>query len=94
MLASCSSLLPKSFDLPTIAERAPDPRICAEPDDEPLIPEGAGLIAPDTEDPDPIEVAAQSRFIRWGVQHQAWGRRGWELVAIARERCPEEDDAD
>lgn len=81
-LESCSAV-PKSFRLPTLAEPALDPRICAEPQIEPEIPEGAGLIQPAT----PVEMTAHWEFIQWAQEHQRWGRRGWEIVEIAREAC-------
>lgn len=81
-LASCS-ILPKSFELPTLAERAPDPRICAEAEPEPERPDGAGVPEPLTAE----EWQAFSRYERFTIQHQEWGRRGWEIVAVARERC-------
>lgn len=82
-LASCQSLLPKSFELPTLAERAPDPRICAPVEPEPERPAGAGVPEPVTAE----EWQAYTPFERHLIQHEEWGRRGWAIVEIARERC-------
>lgn len=83
LLTSCTGT--KFLELPTLRERAMDPRICATPPAEPELPASAGLVNPVTVE----EADAVSGYVTWSERHAAWGQRGWELVAIARRRCPE-----
>lgn len=86
LLASCSGRY-LIWEEPETAPLAIDPRICATVEPEPVEPEGAAVIAPITE-----EEARALRLHLFGDQSaRSWGRRGWELVAIAQERCEDSE---
>ena len=82
LCASCS-VIPKSFSLPEIADRAPDPRICAAIEEEPAPPDFGELELTD----DPRNHAVQIIIQGHMSDVRAWGHRGWEVVEIAQERC-------
>lgn len=82
LLVSCSGFQER-FELPTLAPRATDPRICAEPPEEPVLPDGAGVVQPLTQQ----EAEALGLWLDWNEAMVAHSRRGWEIVSVARERC-------
>ncbi len=65
-----------------------NPAVCAAIPDEPSVPDSAGIIRPPKGHPAYAGVLA---YFGWVEDQAAWGRRGWEIVAIAQERCEERE---
>lgn len=97
-LASCGGLS-GNLRLPIVPERC-SPAETAAIEPEPLIPEGAGIVAPcDPENP-PIGVtaeqclaerAATASYLASDAERSAWGRRGWDRAAQVKKRCDERE---
>ena len=75
LLASCAK--PSS---PTL----PPPSLCTEVRAAPVLPEGAGLVAPVTDG----EKDATRAMLGWVSEVLDWGREGWSRAGTARELCP------
>ena len=60
----------------------PDPRVCAQPLKE--LPTVGSIVAPVS----PAEVAATREHLISDQAARAWGRVGWDIVAVARKACP------
>lgn len=58
-----------------------DARICADPESEPAV--RGSIVAP----VGPEEVRAVQEHLESDVDVRQWGRRGWEIVGIARTMC-------
>lgn len=80
ILAACAK--PSPLPPPVIDPVRPDPRLCAQIEPEP--PVAGSIIAPVTE----AEREAVRDHLTSDAEARAWGRRGWERVAIARGACP------
>lgn len=80
ILTACAK---PSDDLPRPLPPLPvtDPRVCADPEPEP--PVMGSIVAPVTVP----EVEATKSHLESDADARRWGRRGWEIVAIARKQC-------
>ena len=81
MLTACAKpSLPEPALLPAVSP--PDPRVCAQPLAEP--PVVGSIVAPVSA----AEVSATREHLVSDAEARAWGRMGWEIVAVARRACP------
>ena len=82
MLASCAKpFSPAAKPVVQPAAKAVDPRLCAPSEPEP--PVVGSIVAPVT----PVEVEATRDHLTSDAEARAWGRRGWDRAALAREGC-------
>ena len=80
ILTACAKPSPAPVEPPGAVP--PDPRVCAELLKEP--PTVGSIVAPVT----PAEIAATREHLTSDQEARAWGRQGWDIVAVARRACP------
>jgi hypothetical protein len=78
ILTSCAK---PSGPIDTPDPVALDPRLCVEALPEPSIK--GSVVQPVTEE----EREATASFLTSVAAHRDWGRRGWELLGVARSAC-------
>lgn len=59
------------------------PSVCVEREPEPVLPDGASIVAPVTEE----ERDGTRAFLNYTSELMAWGRRGWDQAERARKAC-------
>ena len=63
--------------------------LTADPEAEPQVPAGAGIVQPCQDDTDACkaERAATDSFLTFDAAHAAWGKRGWARAGEAKAYC-------
>lgn len=59
------------------------PSVCVEREPEPVLPDGASIVAPVTEE----ERAGTRLMLNFVSEVILWGRRGWDQADRARKAC-------